>query len=110
MQPVDFGNPRRQRFQMQPLDGEQFPRHGADVFLVSRALKREVDAVAPLPRLLIEIVPGGERAPGEKVVFDEGKRSEKASISGTGSISLPVPRSTTTCVLSIITRCVAPPK
>ena len=32
------------------------------------------------------------------------KRSAKASISGTGTISRPVPRSTTTCVLSIITR------
>src|SRR5438132_11593347 len=32
------------------------------------------------------------------------KRSAKASISGTGIISRPVPRSTTTCVLSIITR------
>jgi hypothetical protein len=37
------------------------------------------------------------------------KRSANASISGTGIISRPVPRSTTTCVLSIITRSTAPP-
>jgi len=36
------------------------------------------------------------------------KRSANASISGTGIISRPVPRNTTTCVLSIITRCGAP--
>ena len=70
MQAIHFGNPRRQRFQMQALDREQFARHGADMFLVSR-----VDAVAPLARLLIQIVPTGERAAGQKVVFDEGKRA-----------------------------------
>ena len=43
---------------------------GADMFLVSR-----VDAVAPLTRLLIQILPTGERAAGEKVVFDEGERT-----------------------------------
>src|SRR5258708_18416961 len=37
------------------------------------------------------------------------KRSANASISGTGIISRPVPRSTTTCVLSIITRSTTPP-
>ena len=37
------------------------------------------------------------------------KRSPNTSISGTGIISFPVPRSTTTCVLSIITRSGAPP-
>ena len=31
-------------------------------------------------------------------------RSPNAAISGTGTISLPVPRSTTTCVLSIMQR------
>src|SRR5580698_11673300 len=31
------------------------------------------------------------------------------TISGTGTMSRPLPRSTTTCVLSIITRVVAPP-
>src|ERR1022692_3714001 len=46
VQTVHFGNPRRQRFQVQALDREQFPRHGPDIFLVSR-----VDAVAPLARL-----------------------------------------------------------
>src|SRR5229473_8412744 len=30
-----------------------------------------VDLVAPLPRLLIQILPTGECAPGQKVVFDE---------------------------------------
>jgi hypothetical protein len=40
------------------------------MFLVSR-----VDAVAPLTRLLIQILPTGERAAGQKVVFDEGKRA-----------------------------------
>lgn len=68
MHPVHFGNPLRQRFQMQPLDDEQFPRYGVDVFLIGC-----IDAVAPLPRLLIEIVPGGERTPGEEVVFEERK-------------------------------------
>ena len=34
MQPVHFGNPCRQRFQVQPLDGEQFARHGAKVLLI----------------------------------------------------------------------------
>jgi hypothetical protein len=38
------------------------------------------------------------------------KRSAKAAISATGTISRPVPRSTTTCVLSIMTRPAAPPK
>src|ERR1017187_1330506 len=38
------------------------------------------------------------------------KRSPYAAISGTGTISRPVPRSTTTCVLSIMTRSLAPPK
>src|ERR1700681_2688515 len=36
------------------------------MFLVSG-----VDFVAPLPRLLIQILPTGESAPGQKVVFDE---------------------------------------
>ena len=38
------------------------------------------------------------------------KRSAKAAISGTGTISRPVPRSTTTWVLSIMTRSGLPPK
>ena len=69
MQPIDFRNPRRQRFQMQSLDREQFARHRADMFLVSR-----VDFVAPLPRLLIQVLPTGERAPGQKVILDEAER------------------------------------
>src|ERR1019366_9169696 len=70
MQAIHFGNPRRQRFEMHALDREQFARHGPDMFLVSR-----VDAVAPLARLLIQVLPTGERAPGQKVIFDEGKRT-----------------------------------
>jgi len=70
MQPVHFGNPRRQRFQAQALHREQFARHGADMLLVSR-----VDLVAPLARLLVQIFPAGERTPCQKVVFDEGKRA-----------------------------------
>src|SRR4051794_40981718 len=52
MQPVDFGNPCRQRLQMHPLCREQFPRHGTDMLLLSR-----VNPVAPLARLLVQIVP-----------------------------------------------------
>jgi hypothetical protein len=54
---------------MHAFDCEELARHGAAMFLVSR-----VDAVAPLPRLLIQIAPTGERAPGQKVVLDEEKR------------------------------------
>ena len=127
MQPVDFRNPRRQRFQMQPLDREQLARHRADMFLVSR-----VDLVAPLPRLLIQILPTGERAPGQKVVLDEMRTAALPAPSGwhrraraprSESRSAPqrrpspapepsrvrVPRNTTTCVLSIMTRSAAPP-
>src|SRR5215831_12597726 len=111
---------------MQPLDREQLARNRADMFLVGR-----VDLMAPLPRPLVEILPTGEGAPGQKVSFDEVEgpfyapravgiadcvRHEletealaKAAISGTGTISRPLPRSTTTCVLSIMTRLVAPP-
>ena len=46
-----------------------FARHGADVFLVGR-----IDAVAPLARLVVQILPVGERASGQKVVFDEVER------------------------------------
>src|SRR6202167_2051195 len=48
MQAIHFGDPRRPWFQMHAFDCEELARHGADMFLVSR-----VDAVAPLPRLLI---------------------------------------------------------
>src|SRR5229473_6762585 len=70
MQPVDFRNPRRQRLQMQPLDGEQLTRNRADMFLVSR-----VDLIAPLPRPLIQILPTAEGAPGQEVSFDKTERS-----------------------------------
>ena len=66
VQPVDLGNPGRQRLQVQPLDREQLAGNRADMFLV-----RGVDLVAPLARLLIQILPTGERAPGQKVVLDE---------------------------------------
>src|SRR5260370_373219 len=33
LQPVDFRNPRRQRFQMQSLDGKQLTGNRADMFL-----------------------------------------------------------------------------
>jgi hypothetical protein len=66
MQPVDFRNPCRQRFQMQPLDREQLTRNRADMFLVSG-----VDLVAPLPRPLIQILPTAEGAPGQEVGLDE---------------------------------------
>ena len=39
------------------------------MFLVS-----SIDFVAPLTRLLIEVVPTGEGAPGEKVILDEVER------------------------------------
>lgn len=68
MQPVDFGNPGRQRFQLQPLDRKQLAGHGADMFFVSR-----VDLIAPLPRLLIEILPTGEGAPGQEVSLDKAE-------------------------------------
>src|SRR6266478_562830 len=68
MQPINGGNPRRQWLEMRALDREQFARHGADMFLVGR-----VDAVAPLPRLLIQIVPTGKPAARQKVVFDKGE-------------------------------------
>src|ERR1700736_3682186 len=66
MQTVDLRNPRRQRLQMQPLDGKQLTRNRADMFLVSR-----VDLIAPLPRPLIQILPTAEGAPGQKVGLDE---------------------------------------
>ncbi len=69
MQTIHFRNPRRQRFQMHAFDGEQFARDGADMFLVSR-----VDAVAPLACLLIQIVPAGERASGQKVSLYKAER------------------------------------
>ena len=70
MQTIHFRNPRRQSFQMQPLHRVELARDSADVFLVGR-----IDTVAPLPRLLVQIAPGGERAARKKVVFDEGKRT-----------------------------------
>src|SRR5947209_11478538 len=53
---------------MLALDGEQFARHGADMFFVSR-----IHAVAPLASLRVEITPCAERASCQKVVFNEEK-------------------------------------
>src|SRR5882762_5047515 len=69
LQPVDFRNPRRQRLQMQPLDREQLAGNRPNMFLVSR-----VDLIAPLPRPLIQILPTGEGAPGQKVGLYEPER------------------------------------
>ena len=66
LQPVDLGNPDRQRSQMPLLDGEQLAGHGAEMFLVSG-----VDAVAPLAGLLIQVLPTGEGASGQEVILDE---------------------------------------
>jgi hypothetical protein len=66
LQPVDFGNPRRQRFQMQALDGEQLTGNRADMFFVSR-----VDLVAPLPRPLIQVLPTAEGTSRQKVMLYE---------------------------------------
>jgi hypothetical protein len=49
---------------MHAFDGEQFAWDSADMFLV-----RGIDLVAPLARLLIQIVPAGEGASGEIVAF-----------------------------------------
>src|SRR5438445_8923481 len=128
MQPADLGDPGRQRLQAQSLHPEQLPRDRTNVFLVSR-----VDLVSPLPRLLIEIFPSGERVSRQKVILNEREgpfharptvlalpialRQElKTETLGkhrqlsTGTISPPAPRSTTTCVLSIMIRAVVPPK
>ena len=66
MQPVDFRNPNRQRFQMQSFDGEQLAWNRAEMFLV-----RAIDAIAPLARLLIQVGPTGECASGQEVIVDK---------------------------------------
>ncbi len=66
VQPVDFRDPDRQRFKMHLLDGEQLARNGVNVFLVGR-----IDAITPLARLEIEILPGGECTSGKKVRLNE---------------------------------------
>src|SRR6202046_4756778 len=79
LQPVDFRNPCRQRFQLQALDGEQLPRNRPDMFLISR-----VDLIAPLPRPLIQILPTTESASAQKVILDEMEGALDAC--GTGRI------------------------
>src|SRR4029077_7312070 len=66
LQAVDFRNPRRQRLQMQPLDGEQLTGNRADMFLVSR-----VDLIAPLPRPLVQILPTAEGSTRQEVMLYE---------------------------------------
>src|SRR6202011_5925651 len=53
---------------MQPLDGEQFTRNRANMFLVSR-----VDLIAPLPCPLIQILPTAESAPSQEVSLDKAE-------------------------------------
>src|SRR5208337_3636293 len=55
--------------QMLLLHREQLPRHGAEMLLICR-----VDAVAPLPRLLVHILPTGEAAPRQEVPLDKPER------------------------------------
>src|SRR6202011_6383735 len=55
---------------MQPLDGEQFTRNRANMFLVSR-----VDLIAPLPCPLIQILPTAESAPSQEVSLDKAEGS-----------------------------------
>src|SRR5205814_7335740 len=70
MQAIHFGNPRWGRLEMHAIHREQFARHGADMFFV-----RRVDFVAPLTRLLVQIVPTGERAAGQKIILDKSERA-----------------------------------
>ena len=51
---------------MHPFQSKQLARNGADVFLISR-----IDALTPLPRLNIEVLPTREPAPGKKVVLNK---------------------------------------
>src|ERR1035441_4772350 len=55
---------------MQALDRKQFARHGADMFLIGR-----VDLIAPLTRLVVQIVPTGECTTGKKVILYKMERS-----------------------------------
>ena len=66
MKPVYLGNPGGQRFQMRLFGGKQLARNGAEMFFVCR-----IDAIAPLARLKIQIVPTGESASGKEVVLDK---------------------------------------
>ncbi len=53
-------------------------------------------------------MPSGLRRPSRAKL--KRRRSAKLAISGTGTMSLPVPASTTTCVLSIMHVAHVPPK
>src|SRR5579862_7134499 len=66
MEPVDFGNPDWQRLQPRLLDGEQVARRRVQVFLMA-----SVDPVAPLARLLVEILPRREPSSSKEVGLDE---------------------------------------
>src|SRR5208282_572433 len=69
MQAIHFRNPYWQLAQMTLLQHKQLAGHGSDMFLVSR-----VDAVAPLPCLLVQLLPTGEGAACQEVVLDKVKR------------------------------------
>ena len=69
VQAIDFRDPDRQWAQMVLLQRKQLARHGADVFLVGR-----VDAIAPLPGLLVQILPTGEAAARQEVILDKLER------------------------------------
>jgi len=74
VQAVDLGNPRWQRFHLWPFHREQLTGDGTDMFLICG-----VDFVAPLPRLLIQVSPVGERSAGQEVVsMNQKGRSTRA--------------------------------
>jgi hypothetical protein len=51
------------------LQHKQLAGHGTDMFLVGR-----VDAVAPLPGLLVQLLPTGEGAARQEVILDKVER------------------------------------
>jgi hypothetical protein len=51
------------------LHREQLAWHGAEMLLVC-----PIDTVAPLPRLLVQILPVGEAAPRQEVPLDKPER------------------------------------
>lgn len=130
LDPLGLGNEDGERMELSPLGGVQFVGHG-----VSQVpLRLGVDLLTPLTRLAVEIadVRVREGAPRQEVVLDvveapldaperlafrgawatktKPKRSAKAAISGAGTMSLPVPQSRMTLVLSTMVRPAAPSK
>src|ERR1017187_1170830 len=51
------------------FDRKQLARHGAEMLLVS-----PIDTIAPLARLLIQILPTGEASPRQEVPLDKPER------------------------------------